>query len=201
MLGVRRMLKHFRSAVEWSRDCWISHHRLDYVLVVLVVGAHALVAHMWGIGTLVGQVPIKNRPGLYAATAMSISLVGTIASLAVAQFLNAKGERATHLKRLHPHELSGTWKGVFYGSLLAATLILLAYGFDARFVGQSASGTGSSTGAWLYELAVLIALLRLLRLIALFGELVDIIVLDSIAPIEPEAPRLNPEHFAADSMT
>lgn len=189
------MLERLSRAASWPRDQWISRYWLDYALVAGVVGAHALAAWRLEVPALLGAIPLQNRPGLYTASALSISLAGTIASLAVGQFLNAKGTRARYLKTRHPDELAGTWKSIFYGSILATALILTAYGFDARYTTRTGQDTGSSIGSWLFEAAALLALLRLLRLVALFGDLVDIIVRDETTPLEAEPLDFNPAFF------
>lgn len=190
------MVAKLQAMLRWPRDWWLSHHHLDLLIVALLIVGHRTLVWRFDLPVPLGSVPLKNRPGLYSASALAISLSGTIASLAVGQFLGAKGTRARYLKTRHPDELAGTWRAIFYGSILAAGLILMAYGLDARYTDKTAGDLGPSLGAWIFEAAAVLALLRLIRLVTLFGDLVDIIVRDEVEPIGGDPVEFTDDFFA-----
>ena len=168
----------------WPRDQWISQHWLDYALVVALVGTP------WRTGAstwLRCSGRSAAEPARLVRRLRSVHLTGRHDRQPGRRAVpEREGHPPATSKTRHPDELSGTWKSIFYGSILAAALILTA---------NTGQDTGSGVGSWLYETAALLALLRLLRLVALFGDLVDIIVRDETTPLEHEPLDLNPAFF------
>lgn len=194
---------------EQLANAWLTHSRVDLAIFVVLPGVHLGLVHLWSVPVLLQGVAADKRPGLYAAAAIVVSLTGTLASVSIAQYLNGKGQRVRLLKQRFPEQLGRTWKGVFLGSIFAAVLFLGAYAADVRYTPAtpataispgSAAVTGETVGVWLFEFGVVLALLRLIRLAVLFGELIDLIVLDDVEPLEaePVADVFNDDFFTAE---
>lgn len=190
-------------------NAWLTHSRVDLIVFVLVPGVHLALVHLWSVPVLLQGVAADKRPGLYGAAAIVVSLTGTLASVSIAQYLNGKGQRVRLLKQRFPEQLGRTWKGVFLGSIFAAVLFLAAYAADVRYPGATPatsttaavpSVTGETVGLWLFEAGAVLALLGLVRLAVLFGELIDLIVLDDVEPLdaEPVADVFNDDFFTAE---
>lgn len=155
----------------WNR--WLSRSGVDFLIVALVIAVHAVLYARGNVHALLGGIPRTSRPGLYSASAIVVSLTGTLASITVGQYLSAKGSRMAYLKAAFPGGLGRTWRAIFFGSIIAVTSFLIAYGIDSRSAGRP-------LGTWVFEAGALLALLRLLRLTVLFGELVAIIIQDEV---------------------
>lgn len=177
----------------WIYSQWLSRPLIDPIGIVLLVGVHAaLVKKDWAPSLMAGT-PISSRPALYGAAAIVLSLTGTLGSVSVAQYLQARGERAKALKGLHAEALGRSWKLIFGSTIVGSLLFLIAYRTDLR---PPTTETGSSAGEWFFEIGVLIAIAAVGRLFALFGQVVDLIVLDDTDPLGRMA-DINPAMFAA----
>ncbi len=174
------------------RQGWLSHSGADLLLVAAVLVVHLLLAHFAGVAELLGGIPVERRPGLYSASAIVVSLTGTLASVTVAQYLSGKGDRMAHLKATFPGQLARTWKAIFLGSVTSVILFLVAYGLDSR-------ESGLHVGTWAFEAGAVLAALRFVRLALLFGDLVEIIVLDDTDPLGEASFDLTPEFFRGAS--
>lgn len=167
---------------------WLSRSGADLLIVPAVLALHVLLTWAIDYPTLLGGIPANSRPGLYGASAVVVSLTGTLASVTVAQFLSGRGERMLFLKKRFPGSLAKTWRAIFLGSVLSVVLFLTAYGFDSRTVGLH-------IGTWLFEAGALLAALRFIRLAMLFGTLVEVIVLDDTDPLAGPSFDLNSDFF------
>ena len=185
-----------RRGVSWPWRQWISRPWLDLACLIVVVGVHLILFKTGVANPMLNEIPLGNRPGLYGTTAFVVSLIGTLGSLSVGQYLGARGYRMRRLKEQFSGELARTWKGIFYGCIGASALLLAAYGYDSRYTNQTNDTLGNSVGTWLFEAAVVLALLRLLRLVALFGQLVELMVMDETDSLDRPEIGLNPDFFA-----
>lgn len=164
----------------WLHTQWISRPVIDFVGIVVLVSAHAVLVVKDQAPSLMSGTPISSRPALYGAAAIVLSLTGTLGSVSVAQYLQARGVRAKALKGRHAQALGRSWKLIFGSTIVGSLLFLVAYRADLR---APATASGSSAGEWLFELGALIAVAALGRLFALFGQVVDLIVLDDTDPL------------------
>lgn len=167
---------------------WLSRSGADLLIVPVLLGLHLLLTWAFEYPTLLGGIPVTDRPGLYSAAAVVVSLTGTLASVTVAQFLGGRGERMLYLKKRFPGSLAKTWRAIFLGSVVSVVLFLTAYGFDSRT-------TGWHIGTWLFEAGAILAALRFVRLAMLFGTLVEVIVLDDTDPLAGPSFEFNPDFF------
>ena len=179
------------SAATWPFRQWISRLWLDPVLVGMLVGGHALLVWKRDWPGLMDGVAVSSRPMFYGASAFVLSLIGTIGSLSVAQYLSAKGDRAKELKQQHPDVLGRSWKVIFGATLTGSVLFLSAYRADMA----GGKSTHGSIGAWLFEIGAVLVLVAVARLFALFSQLVDLIVLDETDPLKFDF-DLNPDFFS-----
>lgn len=174
----------------WLFRRWLSFPSVDLGIVVLVVGIHAI---GWQLRIIpwspLSGVPPHSRPALYGSAAIVVSLTGTLASVAIGQYLGGRGDRVKRLKELFPRQLARTWRGIFVGSVVAAVLFLTAYGLDSR-------SSPDSMGPWVFEIGATLAVARFARLAVLFGEIINLIVLDDIDPLVSDAAMLTPELFS-----
>jgi hypothetical protein len=180
---------------------WISRIAIDPFLVAAVLGGHALLVWRGWAPSLLNGIEVSTRPSLYAASAIVLSLTGTLGSLSVAQYLQARGDRARELKRRHPGVLATSWKIIFSCTILGSVLFLTAFRLDAAYVPVAKRPlVEGSTGEWFFEAGVLIALTAVVRLVALFSELVDLIVLDDTDPLSSPF-EINPAMFEKPAST
>jgi hypothetical protein len=194
---MNKIVREVVGAPAWGFTQWVSRLWLDPLILVVIVGGHALLVARWpSTPTLLEGTAASTRPALYGASAIVLSLIGTLGSVSVAQYLQARGDRARELKRRHPGVLGRSWKVIFGSTLAGSILFLVAYRLDLPYMAPGAKPTtGTTAGEWVYEAGSLIALLALLRLVALFGQLVDLIVLDDTEPLSPEL-EINPDFFS-----
>lgn len=186
----------FRSAVRWIFSQWISRLWIDPVMVGAAISIHAALVVTTSFPSLLSGTLVADRPSLYAASAIVLSLTGTLGSVSVAQYLQARGDRARELKRRHPGVLGRSWKVIFSSTIVGSLLFLAAFRADLAYVNpQNPVDTGTSVGEWIFELGALVALAALLRLVLLFGQLVDLIVLDDTEPVVSEV-EVNPAFFS-----
>jgi hypothetical protein len=169
---------------------------LDPVVVVLLVAGHCFTAAKWGWPTLLEGVALSSRPALYSAAAIVLALTGTLGSVSVAQYLQARGERAKELKRRHPGELGNSWKSIFGSTVLGSLFFLMALRLDSSAGARPAFGSSGTAGEWVFEIGALVALVALARLFFLFGQLIDLIVLDDTDPLPDEEDGIDDDFFA-----
>lgn len=172
----------------WSS--WLSHVGADWWITVTVVGGHVAAANFLDVPSLLDGVPLGDRPSLYTATALVVTLTGTLGSTAVGQYMSGRGDRMAHLKRLFPGQLARTWQAVFLGSFLSAGMLVAAYVMDART-------PPPHVGAWLFEAAILLTALRYVRLSMLFASVIELSARDDADPLE-HAIELTPDLFTRD---
>jgi hypothetical protein len=177
----------------WPADVWTKHPVADVLIAGLLVLVHWLVARKLGVGPFLDAIPSAQRPALYGACAIVVSLTGTLASVTVAQYLTGKGDRMRILKRSHGARIGSTWRAVFRGSFLVASMLLAAYALDSR-------PSPSNIGMWIFEAAALLAVVRFLRLSYFFGGVVDVLARDSIDADEG-ALALDEDPWNADAFT
>jgi len=169
---------------------WLSRPGIDYFLCTAVLAVHLALVSQGEVGSLLNGIPVASRPGLYGACAVVVSLTGTLASVSVAQYLNARGDRMRYLKSRFSGELGKTWRSVFFGSILVVAAILVAYAIDSN-------PNGRKIGSWIFEFAILLALLRLIRLSRIFGGIVDVLVADETDAL-PEVADVDLGDFLPD---
>jgi hypothetical protein len=159
-------------------DKWLSWPSLDTILPVLILTTHWIFYRTDRLDPLLVSIPRDQRPGFYAASAIVVSLIGTLASLGVGQYLSGRGDRVSALKRAFPRVLARTWLDALLGTGVAAGFFLLAYALDSRTV----AGT---IGMWAFEFGGLLAVTRFMRLALLFGKIINLVVQDDVRPLEP----------------
>ena len=149
------------------RDAWIDHLWVDLVIVGLVVFIHASLVIVLPATDVLGNALPADRRATYSATAVVVSLLGSLSSVAISQLGSAKGWRAVALKEQASEKLARQWRSVFRTGMLSALLSLLALLLDPSVVTTSVVAVAVR---WLFEAGVLLALVKFLRLSALFTE-------------------------------
>lgn len=166
-----------KTGMTWVHDRWLSKSWVDLAMTAGLLVLHGALAARLDVPALLAGIPVPSRPGLYAASAIAVSLTGTLASVVVAQYLTGGSGRLKQLKSMHPAELTQTWRSLFLGSAFVIVLFLTAYAADSRT-------HGPYLGTWLFEAGALLIALRFARLSILFSKLVNLIVLDETDPID-----------------
>jgi hypothetical protein len=158
------------------RDAWIDRLWVDLVLVALAVGVHAVLVLALPAADLLGNALPADRRATYSATAVVVSLLGSLSSVAISQLGSAKGWRAAVLKGEASGALARNWRSIFRAGMLSALISLLALLVDPSIVTSSAAAVAVR---WIFEAGVLLALVKFLRLSALFTEVVTITAKDA----------------------
>jgi hypothetical protein len=169
-------------------DWWIGRPGLDSWVPIIVTTVHWVLYRLVQTPPLLESLDRTSRPALYGASALVVSLTGTLASLTVGQYLGASGDRVQSLKKHFPDVLGRTWRGAYLRSGLAAVLLLTAYALDNR-------RAGGTVGMWVFEIAALLAIFCFVRLAILFGRVITVVVLDDIAPLTPSTQGINMQAF------
>ena len=175
----------------WLHTQWMSRPLIDPIIIAALVGVHSVLVAKDRVPSLLEGTPISARPSLYGAAAIVLSLTGTLGSVSVAQYLQARGVRARALKGRHAAALGRSWKLIFGSTIAGSLLFLIAYRADLR---APTKASGSSAGEWFFEIGALIAIAAVGRLFALFGQVVDLIVLDDTDPLASVV-EINPVMF------
>ncbi|UQA97322.1 hypothetical protein [Streptomyces halobius] len=153
--------------MEWLLERWAGRPRLDWLITLVVTGAHLSVVRVTGSGDILAWPHHEQRIDIYTTTATVAALVGSFITAAVAQYAASNGPR---MRALRTHEVQGVqfrrnWVGILSATLVISGLCLMATILDT---------TESDPGGvhWLVEVAMCLGGVRAVRLLWLFGKVI-----------------------------
>ncbi|MFJ9079462.1 hypothetical protein ACIRO3_30125 [Streptomyces sp. NPDC102278] len=159
-------------------DKWAERAWTDYLIAVIVIGAHLLIVRGCGSGDWLTWIGTTQRTDMYAAATGVVSAIGGLSAIAIAIYTTANGERLRAVRQQRHGELRRTWRSLLQGTALACLLILTAFSLDRDKDPLSAR--------FIFEYAMVFAAFRFARFVWLF----DGIMAVSDADLVEEGPSV-----------
>ena len=185
-------MKPLQRARDGLHDFWIDHLWVDLAVVATLLVAHGTLVLTLPSFDVLGNALPADRRATYSATAVVVSLLGSLSAVAIGQLGSARGQRAAALKAQAAEELAQNWRSIFRVGMLAALVSLVALLLDPSVATANALPV---VIRWLFEASVLLALVKFLRLSALFHEVLTLTA-RSAAEAEQEQSSLAPPPLA-----
>ncbi|MGD6745424.1 hypothetical protein ACOKM3_26760 [Streptomyces sp. BH106] len=162
---------------------WRSKPSLDWLIVIVFVGAHFAWVQWSGSGDLLGQPKLEQRLEIYTTGATVVAIVGSFVIAAIAQYSTASGQRMRALRAAEhlASQFRRNWVSILSATLVIAGACLLATILDVT------EGDGGGVH-WLVETALILGSVRALRLVWLFNAVLFASDLD-LADQNPGATR------------
>ncbi len=163
---------------------WVSEHpSVDFGVAAAVLGLHLLLARS-GHGDVLAWIETDQRQALYGAGAGVVSIIGGLATVALAMYQAADGRRSRAIRRFYGVPLRKNWRGVLFVTGFAAVLCLVSLSLDRARDPLSAR--------FVFEFAMMLWGVRLVRLIWLFDAFLKVMDTDAMDRPMPPAPGLGP---------
>jgi len=164
-------MKPLQRARNGLHDFWIDHLWVDLAIVATLLVVHGALVMAFSSSDILGNALPADRRATYSATAVVVSLLGSLSAIAIGQLGSARGQRVAALKAQAAEELAQNWRSIFRVGMVAAVVSLAALLLDPSVA------TANSVPVvirWLFEASVLLALVKFLRLSALFHEVLTL---------------------------
>lgn len=164
----------------WSERPWV-----DYIVVVLLVGAHLGWVLSTGHADVLLWVDGDQRQELYAAGAGVVAVIGGLGSIALSVYQALEGVRADAVKRLYATELRRNWLAVTTTTGAAALGCIVALAIDRDAVAPD-EPVDPLFARFVFEAAIALAAARFIRLLWLFTGMLLIEEADGADSPKPE---------------
>lgn len=163
---------------------WRARPGSDWLVVVMVLGAHLAWVKWSGRGDLLGKPGREQRLEIYTTGATVVALVGSFVTAAIAQYAAATGRRMRTLRTAGhlASQFRRNWVSTLSATLLISGICLLATILDT---------TEADPGGvhWIVEASLLLGVVRSYRLLWLFNAVIKATDRD-LGDLPPEPQRL-----------
>jgi hypothetical protein len=177
---------------------WSDRPVVDYVAMLVIVGAHLLLVLTTGRADLLLWIDDDQRQVLYQAGAGVVAIVGGLGSIALAVYQALEGVRADAVKRLYATELRRNWLAVTSATGTCALACVIAIAIDHPAAEGAPAATGDPYFArFLFEAAIVLSVLRFIRLLWLFHSMLKLDEAESRDKPRPPAPPVAPRWAGA----
>lgn len=167
------MLKVIERPIEAVEGYWSERPAVDYLIVLVLVGAHLAFVLSTGRADLLLWVESPQRQVLYGAGAGVVAVVGGLGSIALAVYQALEGVRADAVKRLYATELRRNWLAVTTTTGAAALACVVAIALDHD--PSTPEGVADPLFArFVFEAAVILGAARFIRLLWLFSGMLKV---------------------------
>ncbi len=164
---------------------WLSERTVgDLVIAAIAVGGHVLFVRKTGNGDWLTWISHDDRLTVYGTSAGIIAGLGGLASIGIALYQAAGGDRAAAMRRLYGSELRRNWRALLLVAGAAALLCVVAQALDRTNDPLSAR--------YVWEFALVLAAVRFGRLIWLLDRTLAVVDADLADKPRDEAPTLDP---------
>jgi hypothetical protein len=164
-------MKTYHLVIAKLRDFWIDRLWVDKVIVAVILAAHAALLFLFPVFDVFGNTLPADRRGVYASTAVVVSLLASFSGVAIGQLSSAKGSRADALRTQGADVLAKNWRSIFRAGMLSAMLAIAALLLDPSVVSASIAPV---VVRWLFEAGLLYAVVKFVRLSSLFYEVLTL---------------------------
>jgi hypothetical protein len=163
-------------------DRFVDHPSLDYLAGLAVTVAYARLTTWRPSWDALAALSTSERRDLYSWSAVIVSLLATVVTVAVGQSNLATGPRMAQLARSHGNVLAKTWRAMLVASLFAVVATFVVLLVDAH----DASACVVRTATLVFTFAMATTGTRFLRAIVLFERIYGVSMRDaSHTPVEP----------------
>lgn len=167
------------------KDWFADRPGLDYVVTLMIVGAHWAFIKWGKAGDVLIWLDSDRRADLYAQSAAVVATLGGLASIGLAIYQSASGDRTRAIRVLYGQELRRVWRSI---------LVMAGMSSGLAFAAMSLDHIGDPLKArFLYEAAMTLAIVRFGRLVWVFDRILNIADRDLADGPRPEpapaAPR------------
>jgi hypothetical protein len=156
------------AALGWLWVRWVGRPRLDWILALVITGAHLGSVLITGRGDVLAWPNQGQRISVYTATATVAAIVGSFITAAIAQYAASTGQR---MRVLRTHPTQGPQFRRNWVSILGATLIVSGLCLLATMLDTTEKDPGGAH--WLAEIAIILGVVRATRLMWLFSKVIE----------------------------